>query len=342
VFVHGLGGDWWSTWAADADKEETFWPSWLAGHLPRMNVWSLEYGAHPSGWRGAGLSIVEHADNVLELLVTKGLGARPLVFVAHSLGGLLVKNLLRASREAPDGKARRVAAATRGVAFFATPNSGTVLASVGVRLLAWLGPLGQLPRASALVHELRAHAPELRRLNQWYRDQVADPANGLRLSTKVYYEKRGAVLGFVPVVDETSANPGLAGIRPVPVPADHFAICKFVARDNWLYENARQFVEKCLLDGPLPASPPDHTSIASNHNLSPPNPPDHVEVIINTSNNLPNTNFPDAQSKLRELKNLEYLLDPSVLKQVQLQIVTQYLDIPLKDSLHIASEKGKS
>src|SRR4051812_31361186 len=41
IFVHGLGGNWQSTWAADAKRNETFWPGWLADQLPRVNVWSL-------------------------------------------------------------------------------------------------------------------------------------------------------------------------------------------------------------------------------------------------------------------------------------------------------------
>ena len=283
VFAHGLGGDWWSTWAAEENQKETFWPRWLADQLPQANVWSLEYGAHPSEWRGAGMSVIEHADNVLELLLTKRLGFRPLIFVAHSLGGLLVKNLLRASREAPDEEARRIAAATRGVTFFATPNSGALIASTGVRLLGWLGPLGQLSRISPLVHELRAHSPELLRLNQWYRNQVADPVKGLRIKTKVYYEKRGTAFGFLLVVDEASADPGLAGIRPVPVPADHFMICKFAARDSWLYENVRQFLEECLASGSPPpdlrgsvASKLDHISTSMHH-------PSNLDSVTNST-----------------------------------------------------------
>jgi hypothetical protein len=92
-----------------------------------------------------------------------------------------------------------------------------------------------------LVYELRAHTPELLRLNRWYRDRTVAKTNGLNVTTKFYYEKRGIALGFLPIVDESSADPGVAGIRPVPVPADHFSICKFAAQGDWLYESVRQF-----------------------------------------------------------------------------------------------------
>jgi hypothetical protein len=234
------GGHWRETWATDPKQEHTFWPKWLADDIPQANVWSLEYEAHRSQWRG-GMSLLDNADYVLELLVTKGLGKRPLFFIAHSLGGLLVKSLLRAGCDAPDGTGGLIASATRGVVFFATPNSGSRLASLIIRLLGSLGPLGQLYRAAPLVYELRAHTPELLRLNQWYRDNTVDKANGLKITTKVYYERHGNAFGFLPIVDESSADPGVAGIRPVPVPADHFSICKFAAQGDWLYESVRQF-----------------------------------------------------------------------------------------------------
>lgn len=255
VFVHGLGGHWRATWECDARQPNTFWPEWLSSQVPQVNVWSLQYGAQPSGWNGVGrMSIIEHADNVLELMATKGLGSRPTVFVAHSLGGLLVKNVLRASKEAHDHRARRVGATTHGVAFFATPNSGALLASFVVRLLSWLGPIGQLPWIASVVHELRAHSAELRRLNQWYRDHVMNSPDASP-RTKVYYEKQGIFFGSILVVDEASADPGLPGIRPVPVAANHFSICKFSARDNWLYENVKQFIQECLNDRQIDQGP---------------------------------------------------------------------------------------
>ncbi|KAK6074292.1 hypothetical protein SCUP234_08342 [Seiridium cupressi] len=47
---------------------------------------------------------------------------RPLVFVAHSLGGLIVKRALIYSTESPDSNIRRVEVLTGGIAFFGTPD----------------------------------------------------------------------------------------------------------------------------------------------------------------------------------------------------------------------------
>ncbi len=245
IFVHGLGGHWRDTWAVDPARDETYWPNWLAHQLPAAEIWSVEYEANRSNWR-VGMSMVEHADQILELLLTGGFGARPILFVTHSLGGLVVKSLLRASCDAVDQPAKQIAHATRGVAFFATPNSGARIASNFTRLLRWIGPLGQLYRTSGLLEELRAHGPELLKLNRWYRDHVSDRLSGLNISTKVYYEKRGAALGMISIVDEASADPGIGGVRPIPVSADHFAICTFPDHASWLYKRVLQFLSECL------------------------------------------------------------------------------------------------
>ena len=163
IFVHGLGGHWWDTWAADPNRDDTYWPKWLTHSVPNADIWSLEYEANRSQWQ-PGMSLVEQGQSFLELLKTKGFGARPILFVTHSLGGLLVKSVIRESFAANDGKAKSIATATRGVAFFATPNSGARLASRLVRLLQLLGPLGAAYRVSSLVEELRANLSTLARV----------------------------------------------------------------------------------------------------------------------------------------------------------------------------------
>lgn len=228
VFVHGLDGHWLETWSHNGEKTG-FWPLWVAEEHPDLAVWSLEYPAVRTAWRGPSMSILEHADDVLDCLRVARIGQRPLVFVCHSLGGLLVKQMLRTTAERKD--VRHIGEATMGVAFFATPNTGSRIASLAGSALALLGPLGVLYRSSDILRELQANAPQIRNLNDWFRNHVAARQATAPLRVKVWYEKRGP-LGIL-VVDETSANPGLVDVTPLGVAADHFTICKpFDAQDR--------------------------------------------------------------------------------------------------------------
>lgn len=126
---------------------------------------------------------------------------------------------------------------TRFIVFLSTPHSGAGMAN-------WLQYMGKLLRASVSVKELEAHHPQLRQLNIWYRDHVAD----MGIKNFVYCEehKTGRLplgIGGILVVDKTSADPGIPGVTPIPLDEDHISICK-PARDG---ERARVYRQVKLM-----------------------------------------------------------------------------------------------
>lgn len=107
VFIHGLGGDAFTTWRYGAD-DSTSWPRWTGKEFPEIGVWSLGYAASPTRWAvlkrlfglgskdtGHSMALPDRASQVLDLMVQKALGGRPIMLICHSLGGLLAKQLLR-------------------------------------------------------------------------------------------------------------------------------------------------------------------------------------------------------------------------------------------------------
>ena len=93
IFVHGLGGDAKSTW--QGGNAAFFWPESLGKKFPDIGVWSISYDAYPSEWLGGTMPIVDRSKALLELIRLNELGTRPVVFVGHSLGGIVVKQILR-------------------------------------------------------------------------------------------------------------------------------------------------------------------------------------------------------------------------------------------------------
>jgi len=128
IFVHGLGGHPYDTWRSAADKR-FFWPASLAKDIPGLAVWTLAYEAPPSDWFGTAMPIQDRAKNILERLVgERELRGLPIIFVCHSLGGLVIKQALRAAdgRRAYDEEARTFVDQVKGIVFLATPHMGAM------------------------------------------------------------------------------------------------------------------------------------------------------------------------------------------------------------------------
>lgn len=257
IFIHGLGGDAVGTWRR-GDHPDAFWPRWIAEDFAEFGVWSLGYAASPSEltrWfglfksgsadAGYALPLQDRAVEVLETLVNEGIGAKPLVFVCHSLGGLLVKELLRESDSETDGAKKRIANQARRVIFLATPHQGARLADL-------LGALGVVLRTTVAVEDLQAHSPYLRQLHEWYRSHSLKK----KIKTHTYYETRGVGKSNVLIVDQTSANPGV-GAKLVPVEEDHIGIAKPHSRNHSPYGGVRRILNDLreLLRSPATPAP---------------------------------------------------------------------------------------
>jgi protein SERAC1 len=217
VFVHGLKGDERATWTSGGG----FFPSWIAEDFPDCGVWSLGYEAN---FFKDAMAIDDRATNLLAYLTVKGIGKRPVVFVVHSLGGLLVKNLLRQAVELKNARWLSLPKETKGVVFLATPHTGSDIAG-------WIKFLPKVFSTSETVDELAANDPSLRMLQEWYRNNALD----LRIGTAAYFETQG-VLGIAKIVDESSANPFIHKVTPIGLDADHLNISKPRSKTSSIYE----------------------------------------------------------------------------------------------------------
>src|ERR1700722_16584537 len=228
VFVHGLDGDPIATWRMD---EGNSWPAWIKQSLPQASVWSLRYRLRAIEWQGGAMPLTTRAVNVLATLDTELVNQRPIIFICHSYGGLLVKQLLRSASDIAV-EYQRVTSRVEGIVFLGTPNSGSTIAS-------FVSALKPLLQSSTAIDELRRSSTALQNLSYWFRN------NANRWALRVYFETmptRGVI-----VVDESSADLGIAGVIPIGIDADHLAICKPTTIDlrvKQTFSLIRQVIEK--------------------------------------------------------------------------------------------------
>jgi hypothetical protein len=117
IFVHGLGGSSISTWTKDGD-EAKFWPQKFLASEPGLSntrIFSFGYAAfYLAANSSSELNITDFAKSLLAALKNEperalgqvssstsacmrltNLEKAPIIFVAHSLGGLVVKKVFR-------------------------------------------------------------------------------------------------------------------------------------------------------------------------------------------------------------------------------------------------------
>lgn len=234
IFVHGLGGDARGTWHPQGKRNDNdFWPTWLGEELPDAGIWSLGYEIEPFAWKGNSMPLVDRATNSLAILDTHNIGERPLIFITHSMGGLLVKQMLRHAWDYGNPEWKAIAKQTKGTVFLSTPHSGSDIAS-------WLRYIGGIIQTTVSVQELEAHHNRLRELAEVHRNHEYLS----QIPIQVYCENQ-KTSGFL-VVNETSANPGIKGVTPIPMDENHHSICRPSSRETMLYRRVREFIKKNL------------------------------------------------------------------------------------------------
>lgn len=131
-FIHGLTGNRDSTWTAHG--QSTPWPKTL---LPPEfdNARILTYGYDAYIVRKSVASsnrLIDHAANFLNDLTTNrdrhNASSRAIIFVAHSLGGLVCKKAILLSRNNPEAHLQNMFKCTKGIVFMGTPHRGSWMA----------------------------------------------------------------------------------------------------------------------------------------------------------------------------------------------------------------------
>ncbi|KFK30069.1 hypothetical protein AALP_AA7G212500 [Arabis alpina] len=255
IFLHGLRGGPFKTWRIAEDKSSTksglvekidqeagklgtFWPSeWLSNDFPQARLFTLKYKTNLTEWSGATLPLQEVSSVILEKLVSAGIGDRPVVFVTHSMGGLVVKQILHKAKEE---KLDKLVNNTAGVVFYSCPHFGSKLADMPWRM-------GLVLRPAPSIGELRSGSPRLVELNdllrQLHKKGIVEVLSFCETKVTPIVEGYGGWAFRMEIVPIESAYPGF-GELVVLESTDHINSCKPLSRSDPSYTEALQFLRK--------------------------------------------------------------------------------------------------
>ncbi|XP_041814761.1 protein SERAC1 isoform X3 [Chelmon rostratus] len=254
LFIHGILGAAFKTWRQkdrmmleeeggpdSTDDYTECWPkSWLATDCPNLRVLSVEYDSHLSDWmakcpaENQRKSLAYRSQELLKKLKLAGVGERPVVWVAHSMGGLLVKKMLLDASEDPD--MHGLLENTKGIMFYSVPHHGTFMAEYSVNVRYLLFP-------SIEVRELCKDSPALRNLNENFLNMAKEKEFKVLSFAETLPTNIGPMIKIL-VVPTQSANLGIGELIEVDV--DHLNICKPEKKDSFLYKRSLQFIQEAL------------------------------------------------------------------------------------------------
>ena len=139
-FVHGLTGDREQTWTATS--QEAPWPQLLLPQrLKHARILTWGYDAYLVR-KGVASSnrLIDHSTNLVHDLTTDRAehiaSSRSLIFVTHSLGGLVCKMAITTSKDSPALHLKGIFTHVKGIVFMGTPHTGSWMAD-WAKIPAW-------------------------------------------------------------------------------------------------------------------------------------------------------------------------------------------------------------
>ncbi|KAF2229076.1 hypothetical protein EV356DRAFT_494418 [Viridothelium virens] len=229
VFVHGLGGGSRWTWSKSRNPE-LLWPLTFLPLEPDIclaRILSFGYNANFKKAGSVGTVVLDFAKELLfdlkyardEAKRDLKMGRVPLIFVVHSMGGLIVKEAYIQGQNDPEYE--EIIRAISAITFLATPHRGTNLAETLNRIL----QLTIISNSKQYISELARNSFSLQKLNEQFR-HIAP-----RLDIVSFYETQPTPLGLMNaqlmVLEKDSSVLGYPGETSKALNADHHGICKF-------------------------------------------------------------------------------------------------------------------
>ncbi|KAH6873842.1 hypothetical protein B0T10DRAFT_234496 [Thelonectria olida] len=229
IAVHGLNGDAFSTWCHKPDG--TLWlRDLLPEFLPGCRVYT--YGYPSKIFSESSARVQEYARNLLvslrDICEDSTIGKRSIIFVCHSLGGIVFKQALVIAHE-DDNLYGEVLKSIIGVAFLATPHRGSTAANLGsvfgtiINTFRATASAGMAPRAvrTDLLSHLIYDSDALQDLSMSARNRLGN------ISVVSCYENKPTAPLSSLIVNRASATLEIPNEEPIPMFEDHKSICRF-------------------------------------------------------------------------------------------------------------------
>ncbi|KAL2144726.1 hypothetical protein VTI28DRAFT_8664 [Corynascus sepedonium] len=263
VLVHGLNGAPEKTWTA---PNGVFWPAdLLPASLKDQHANVLVYGYNADVYGGfwerpaknpSDNFIHHHAQTLVTTLThyrkSEGTERNPIIWVAHSLGGIVTKRALLYSNDVRDPNQedlRSIYVSTFGIIFLGTPHNGSDAAAWGgviQRMADAVVPKKIFESESVLLKSLRKDNETLQEISNHFLDIYQK----FKIHMAHENQKTDIKGSKVLIVDASSASPQLVGVTYYGIEATHSRMCKFDSENAPGYRTVSTAIREWVADAP--------------------------------------------------------------------------------------------
>ncbi|KAK5214475.1 hypothetical protein LTR41_000668 [Exophiala xenobiotica] len=211
----------------------TFWPhDLLIEDMPLARIFTWGYDADiaiPFSFASQS-SIFQHATQLLSDLADERTlpiqQTRPIIFVAHSLGGLIVKDALNTAHTNKKSHLHQLLPAVAGICFLGTPHRGSSTASLG-KIAFNISRLAYTHANVGILASLERNADTLERIGDGFAVLLSEKM------FKVHSFRETLPTNGVMVVENYSSKIGFAEEGQGEIPANHWQMTRYAsARDQ--------------------------------------------------------------------------------------------------------------
>jgi hypothetical protein len=244
IALTGLGGHAFGSWAIS--PTEMWLRDFLPDDIPQARILIYGYDSRIQKRSGRGI-LSDHTNNfIVKLTDMRREGRcelRPVIFIGHSLGCLIIKEALSKSASSPGMNLQQLP--VRSLVFFGAPHRGLNILAIKTLVEGW--------PSEDIVQELKKQSPTLTKLNEDFRDLLG----GLDILTIYELEDTPSITQApdgkwqqdgppVTMVEKDSAILYWPNERTVGCNADHRYIARVTRGQNGCYSQLRGFMQRSL------------------------------------------------------------------------------------------------
>lgn len=242
----------------DNDEDYTnCWPmEWLPEDYPNARVIGIDYTSAVTEWsanftkycpceKGQG-HIEMRAQSLLERISKSDVGNdRPVIWIGHSMGGILTKLMLMNAKDSEDPKQKQLAKNTSGIVFLGTPHRGSPIAK-------WKQHMQVLLSPSIEVKEMEEGAPRLLELHDKFMACLKTCFRNINI-VSIAEGSPTMLTSFkfpLRIVTEESAFIDFGDFYVLK--DDHLSLSKPIFKQSFLYQRLLQVIDETIKNAAEP------------------------------------------------------------------------------------------